>query len=739
MGNITQALRTAQSGLLVNQRALFSVANNISNVNTEGYSRKIINIQQRVVAGVGQGVEIAKITRRVDETLLKSIRIENGELNTATSQETFYARVQDLFGAPGDNTSLAHLTQEFVEAMELLAANPTNTLEQTELVRRAQDLTDRLQDMSGTIQELRLQADNEIEVVVTEMNTITQQIDQLKNDILTNSAVNRDVTDLKDLRDLNIDKLSKLVDISYYFRSDGDVVISTGAGKTLVETVTPTVSHVSASSISATLTHAEGDIAGIYVGDVRDANDITNTVRQGQLKGLISLRDNILTELQIQLDEMAVELRDTFNQIHNRGVPFPGRQAMAGTRTFIGPAVQAIQLDPTNSADDVTILLVDNNGDQSAVSTLNTIMTDAGFSSRGPHDDWDITDVAATIQAWFRANGATAATASINSTSKFAIALNSTTLNLAFRDETATANGSTAADAEIAFDANGDGVNDETVSGFANFFGLNDFFVDDLPDNIVESNVVESTLVSPALDQLLTFHDAGTIGGTALGTITVASGTTLSQLAAQIIDGVTNITASVVPDGAGVRLRISHKNGSSLTVTQRASDTLLSSLLGMHSADVRVASALDVREDIVSAASNLSTGQPQFNSKLGANGEYFTSTADDEVIRSLVSTFNTNNAFDKAGGLATLNVTFAQYATSILANNSSLADANARNAERQTLLTESLQFKSDALRGVNLDEELAALIVFAQAFAASARVISVVQQLIEDLERAVGA
>jgi len=739
MGNLTQALRTAQSGLLVNQRALFSVANNISNVNTDGYSKKILNIQQRVVNGVGQGVEIANIRRRVDENLLKSIRIENGELNAATSQKNFYARVQDLFGAPGDNTSLAHLMQEFIQSMELLAAKPTNTLEQTELVRRAQDLTDRLKDTSSTVQELRLQADNEIEEVVKEMNTTIQQIDQLNDDILTNTAVNRDVTDLKDLRDLNIDKLSKLVDISYYFRGDGDVVISTGSGKTLVETVPPTVSHVSASSISATATHAEGDIAGIYVGPVTSANDITNNVRQGQLKGLISIRDNILTELQSQLDEMAAELRDNFNQIHNRGVPFPGRQAMTGTRTFIGPTVQAMQLDPTNSTDDVTILLVDNNGDQSAVSTLNTIMTDAGFSSRGSTGDWDINDVAATLQAWFRANGASTATASINTSSKFAIALNSTTLNLAFRDETATANGSTAADAEIAFDANGDGVNDETVSGFANFFGLNDFFVDELPDNIFESNVVESTLVTPAATQTLTFHDAGTIGGSALGTISVTSGTTLTQLATQIVDGVTNVSASVVIDGAGVRLRISHNNGSNLTVTQAAGNTVLSSLLGMHPADVRVASALDVRKDIISSASNLSTGQPQFNSKLGASGKYFTSTADDEVIRSLVSTFNKNNAFDKAGGLASLNVTFAQYATSILANNSTLADANNRSAERQTLLTESLQFKSDALRGVNLDEEMADLIVFEQAFAASARVIAVVQKMIEDLERAVGA
>ena len=49
MSSLTNALRTAQSGLLVNQSAMNAIANNVSNVNTEGYSRKVVHLEQRVV------------------------------------------------------------------------------------------------------------------------------------------------------------------------------------------------------------------------------------------------------------------------------------------------------------------------------------------------------------------------------------------------------------------------------------------------------------------------------------------------------------------------------------------------------------------------------------------------------------------------------------------------------------------------------------------------------------------
>ena len=67
----------------------------------------------------------------------------------------------------------------------------------------------------------------------------------------------------------------------------------------------------------------------------------------------------------------------------------------------------------------------------------------------------------------------------------------------------------------------------------------------------------------------------------------------------------------------------------------------------------------------------------------------------------------------------------------------SLANTNKADFGFQKSLTDSLQLKSDTIRGVNLDEELAALIVFEQAYSAAARILSVIQRMFDALERAI--
>ena len=736
MGDLTLALRVAQSGLLSNQEALHNVSNNVSNINTVGYSRKIINFEQVSVNGVGAGTQISEITRSIDQGLLKSLRIERGEFNNNAIQDDFYTRMQELFGSPSDNNSIAHLMESFGEAMELLAVSPDKSLEAAEVVRRAADVTEKMKDMSETIQELRLQADKEIAELIGSMNTITTKIDKLNDDIISNSSVGRDTTDLKDQRDLEIDKLTDIIDIRYFFRSDGDVVVFTESGRTLVDTIPPTLTHVPASSVSATSTHSEGDIAGIFVGTAIASNDITNDIREGQLKGLVDLRDSVLPNLQAELDELASDLRDVLNQVHNRGVPFPGSQTMSGSRIFIRPTEQTMTLD--SGGDDVAITLFDSTGNQSATTTLETIMTSnlygtSGSQVQAANGPWTITEVAAQVEDWLQANGASGATASIGTDGKMAIALNTTSLNLAFRDEAATADGSTAEDVVISYDANGDGVSDETVSGFSYFFGLNDFLIDSKFDNQWESQVVATSFASPTTSQTLTFRDAAT--GT-IGTLAVTSGTSLTDLATNITNNITNITATVVPEGDGSRLRIAHDNGSSITVTQATGNTLLTEL-GLATADTGVASVLQVRTDIQSAPAKISTARAQWNAALGTGGQYFMGSGDDTIAQQLVTAMTSTNTFEKAGGLATKTATFAGYASEILSTNASLAGVNERELESQRTLVESLQFKSDSVRGVNLDQEMADLLVFEQAFAAAARVIAVIQSMIDALDRAI--
>ena len=720
MGGLTQALRTARSGLLVNQQTLDVVANNIANVNSEGYSRKIVNTETRVLNGVPSGIQIAEIIRRVDEGLLKNIRTELAELNKFTVQDDFFARTQDLFGKPGENSSLSHLFENFTSALELLAVSPNRSLEQAEVVRLAQDVTFALQNMSETIQELRQQADVAIADIVTEMNKIVASIDQLNEDIITNGSVGRDVTDLKDQRDQQIDRLSELVDIRFFFRSDDDVVVFTSGGRTLVDTLPPKITHSAASSVSASTTKNEGDFTGIFVGTIVARNDITSDLRGGQLKGLVDLRDEILANMQSQLDEFAAEMRDVFNQIHNRGVSFPGAQSYAGTRTFVRSAEQTITF---NGTDDTTVVLFDASGNQTAQTTIRTLISGATTT---------IANLATQLQTFLRANGAANATVAISTTNKLDINLNTPAINLSFRDETATTNGSTLEDAVIAFDANGDGTTDENVNGFSNFFGFNDFFVDNLAENIYESNVLVSTFT--ASSSALTFRDAsGTLTGSPL---TVAAGTSLEDLATLITNSVTDVTATIVTDGSGVRLRISHDNGSSMTVTQAAGNTFLTDI-NLHLADVRVAGTLNVRADIASTPAKLSTGAVLWDADRGAAGEYFMSIGENSVIDALAEAFSASNQFDTAGGLATAKTTFAEFVTKIVSENARLAATNESSIDRQRSLTESLQFKSDSLRGVNLDEELSNLIIFEQAFAAAARVISVIQRMFETLERVI--
>lgn len=733
MGTITQALRTAQSGLLVNQRVMETIAQNVSNVNTENYSRKIVQLQNQSLNGTGAGVIISGITRRVDEGLLKSLRLETSELYKYQAQEDYYARLQDLFGAPGENTSIAHAIDELTQAFEALALTPERSLEQSEVVRQAENITIMFQNLSNSIQDLRLQADKELGELAQQLNTLTGQIDQLNDDIIANGSVGRDTTDLRDQRDAKLTELAELTDIRYFYRDDGDVVVFTSDGRTLVDTVPPTITHTPAAAVASTTTHAEGDFTGFYFGSTDvEANDNTTGFRQGKIAGLIEMRDEILPNLQSQMDELAASMRDVLNQVHNQGASFPGAQEYNGTRIFTEPSNQTIKLDPTNSSDDVAIILFDASGNQSKDTTLNTIMTDAGFSSRGSGDDWNIDDVASTLQAWLRNNGAANASVSVNSNGKFDIAVNNTSLNLAFRDQASSTRGADAESATIAYDANGDGFTDETVSGFSYFFGLNDFYVDNLADNIWESGVQASSYATSG--GTLTFRD--TANGL-IGTLSVTSSSSLEDIADAInLDSTLSqyFTAAVVPDGSGERLRISHNDGSSFTLTDGNNETVLSGM-GMKVADVRVSSVLQVRSDISATPGLMATGAPQWNPDLGGSGEYYMSAADDTVISGLAEAMNSTRTYTTAGGLSATTSSFTTRAAAIVSTSATLAADNAADIKSQLALQQSLEFKHTADTGVNLDEELANLIIFEQAFSASARVISTINDMFDSLER----
>jgi len=152
-------------------------------------------------------------------------------------------------------------------------------------------------------------------------------------------------------------------------------------------------------------------------------------------------------------------------------------------------------------------------------------------------------------------------------------------------------------------------------------------------------------------------------------------------------------------------------------------------------ADVRISATINVRSDIILTPSLITTGAVQWDSARGVSGEYLMSAGDETIIKALAEQLNTNLTFKLSGGLASVASTFAQRAAEIVGNNAILADDNERDSKMQQALTDSLEHKQKSAAGVNLDEEMALLIVYEQAYAAAARCMTTVNNMFEALER----
>ncbi len=103
------------------------------------------------------------------------------------------------------------------------------------------------------------------------------------------------------------------MDIRTFTGGSGELVVLTADGHKLADNRATPLTHVTAAVLDAGATHDGGQIGGIHVGAAVPENDITKSLRSGELSGLIQMRDSILPNLQSQIDELGAELRDAVN------------------------------------------------------------------------------------------------------------------------------------------------------------------------------------------------------------------------------------------------------------------------------------------------------------------------------------------------------------------------------------------------------------------------------------------
>lgn len=721
---LLSSISSSLSGMKVAQSQLEIVSNNIANVDTKGYTRKTASQSANVVAGSTMGVKMGNIKRTVDEGLLKSFLSSNAATSSLSTQYDYLSRLDNLMGTTAAGNSIASNVSSLQSAFETFSTNVTSAASRYSLLSEAKNLTNQLNYLSSNIQTLRGDADMEINDAVANINSLLQSIKALNTDIVKYNVLNRDgVANLQDQRDEALRDLSEYLDITYYTRDNGEVVIQTTSGVMLLDNEVHELSHAALAQVGPDNSYDSGNIQGIYV----DGVDITTKLTGGSIGGLIEIRDNTLPSLQSQLDELAYVIYNQVNAVHNQGTAYPNMPyEMTGTATFIGNNAtgeynQGIRIE----SGDVRFIIFDESGNQVATTTL---AGGIGFSQGS------LTKMMNDLQGWMQsATGANLPDAQVymNGNGNLVIATGDSDYTISIIDEASSTPGSGQQNISLGFDVNGDGIYDTTASGFSDFFGLNDFFVTDQTDYIYDSKVVSNT-ASVGVNTPTTWSFSDSVNGLNYGTINITRSMTIQDIANEINsneDLNTHIKASIIANGDGYMLRIESLEGAQLEIAETAGGGVLSKL-DMAPSNCGYASVIGVREDILDNANLIAAGTPDFNATKGA---YIINGASNNIANQLADVFTSTQNFKQSGDMAQTSTTIANYTSTFVGNIASLTNTAQNSYEYQSALTEAISYKEAQVSGIDLDEELSQMIIYQQSYAACAQVFTASREILDVL------
>ena len=205
------------------------------------------------------------------------------------------------------------------------------------------------------------------------------------------------------------------------------------------------------------------------------------------------------------------------------------------------------------------------------------------------------------------------------------------------------------------------------------------------------------------------------------------------------IPGLTGATASVNSSGQLVITADNAANGIAInerTSAEAATKFGFSHYFGLNDLFIGdpttgLASNIAVRSDIVSNPQLLARGE--LSEATLTNGSTAVTVGDNTIVQRLANKFNERLSFAASGGIPQTTTTLAGYGATILSTNASLAANIANDLSFRKIAYQEVLNKTQSASGVNVDEELANLILFQNAYAASARMVSVVSEVMKIL------
>jgi flagellar hook-associated protein 1 FlgK len=324
-------LEVGMRALRAQQTALETTGHNIANANTPGFTR-----QQAILAtttpftvpglnaftGVGQlgtGVQVAAIRRARDMFLDVQYRTEVATQQRAATSQGALEEVEATFNEPSDS-GVNSLLSQFFGAWQDLANQPSDAGARASLLQRSASLAEAFNRAAAQLDGVRTRLNDRVAGEVSGLNDLADQVASLNRQIVQIEISGQYANDLRDQRDLLVDKLAELGPITTAEKPDGSLDVLLG-GRTLVTGQT-------VDKLTVTATGPSGNWEVRFSSDNALAN-----LPNGRLRGLLDARDQQVPSYRAGLDTIASGLITSVNSFHAAGY---GQDGVSGRPFFAG-------------------------------------------------------------------------------------------------------------------------------------------------------------------------------------------------------------------------------------------------------------------------------------------------------------------------------------------------------------------------------------------------------------------
>ena len=324
MSSAFHGIETALRGALAHQQAISTVAHNVANASTEGYSRQdpVFQASNAYPAAsfagypdggpFGTGVEIGRVRRLHDTWLAGRLRTTESTYHFWETQRQFTDRIEQIVSQSG-GTGLNVLMDRFWNAWQQLTQgeNATDTGIRAVVVSEGRNLAAAINSMNRDLAQLTHDSRSMLEDAITRVNALAKGLADVNAQVRVTGGLGGTPNDLFDQRDRLLAELSSLVDIDVYEGQHGSVTVTLGS-RQLVEGTFAGVLQV-APDTPATVQWSDGASA---------------SVTQGEVAALLRVENEVITGQQAQLDALRAALVESVNSIHTNGFDLDGNPGL---------------------------------------------------------------------------------------------------------------------------------------------------------------------------------------------------------------------------------------------------------------------------------------------------------------------------------------------------------------------------------------------------------------------------